>query len=393
MTPAIGEEISPEDCFAIAYSCALQGAGRVASNPLVGVVAVDRDHKFIGLGAHLQFGKAHAEASLISDIQENGLESRLTGATVYCTLEPCSFHGKTPSCAKLLRGFPIKKLVYGHKDPNLRVNGSGIKILEDAGIICVQDQRFAKDSAKLIKPFTWCLSRAQPYVGLKVAMSFDGKIGKTGQERLWVTGERSRQYAHWLRHYYEGILIGADTVIVDNPSLNIRHPYILSPSPVAKIVLDPSGRAFRSRSLSKHRLIASLRADDRVFWIVKKGLNQEIISEMEKQLEHHGASLIQLNYDHQGLDLNTLLQTLYKSGVHSILLEGGRYVWSSFLNQQLVQVLHAFHAGTILGGESTLRWDAGLTTSIGTQLVEKRISPMDSDWVLEADLNYFEGDA
>ncbi|MFK7823773.1 MAG: bifunctional diaminohydroxyphosphoribosylaminopyrimidine deaminase/5-amino-6-(5-phosphoribosylamino)uracil reductase RibD [Oligoflexales bacterium] len=386
--PSLGEELKPEECFTLACSSALQGAGRVASNPLVGVVAVDKDHKFIGLGAHLQFGQAHAEANLIKFIEDNGLISHLAGATLYCTLEPCSFHGKTPSCAKLLSSMPIKKLIYGQMDPNIKVNGRGLRILKEAGVVCEQDSRFTKESARLIKHFSWSLINAKPYVALKMAMSFDGKVGKDSTERFWITGERSRQYGHWLRHFYEGILIGAETVIVDNPSLSVRHTEIFSPSPVAKVILDPNGRALLSRCLSKHRLLTSLTSSDRVYWVVKKGLNEKKFEVIQKQLEQVGASLIQLECDHLGLDLKTLLVSLYDLGIHSLLLEGGRHVWSSFLSQQLVQSLHAFHASTILGGENYHRWDDCLSPIEGTKLVRKRISPMTSDWLIEADLKY-----
>ena len=387
--PKVGEKVSQVDCLALAYAAALQGAGYVASNPMVGVVAVDKDHQFIGMGAHLRFGEAHAEANLLAHIRSEGISSRLAGATLYCTLEPCSFHGKTPSCAKALSHFPIKRLVYGQKDPNKKVNGRGLKILEEAGILCEEVAPFSKASARLIKPFSWCMTHHQPYVALKLAMSFDGKIGKEQQERFWITGERSRRYGHWLRQLYDGLVVGADTVIVDNPSLDIRHPDIHRPSPVAKVVLDPGGRAFRARPLSEQRLISSRRAGDRVFWVVRKGLHEKMYAAMVQQCEQVGVNLIQLGSGQEGLDLKHLLKTLYDHDVNSVLLEGGRFVWASFLNQKLVQRLHSFQSSKLLGGDA-LNWDVGLQALENTQLVERSVSPLGSDWIVEADMSYTE---
>ncbi|NRA43564.1 MAG: bifunctional diaminohydroxyphosphoribosylaminopyrimidine deaminase/5-amino-6-(5-phosphoribosylamino)uracil reductase RibD [Oligoflexales bacterium] len=391
--PDVGAQISSRECMELAYAFALQGAGHVASNPMVGAVVVDKEHRFLGAAAHLKFGEAHAEASLIESLEKQGLIPRLNGATFYCTLEPCSFQGKTPSCAKLLSRFPIKNLVYGRKDPNKRVDGKGLKILESAGIQCLEDAWFSKQSVRLIRSFSWCMRNAQPYVGLKVGMSFDGKVGKENSERFWITGDRAREYGHWLRHLYDGILVGADTVIVDNPSLNLRHPHVKTASCTTKVVLDPGGRAYRSRPVSSQRLVSSKNSGDRIFWVVKKGLHQEMLAEMEQQFGESGVVLLQLDSDGQGIDLQALLRALYKHGVTSLLLEGGRYVWASFLNQKLVQRIHAFQASQIFGESATLKWDAGLMPMEGTQLVEKSISPLGPDWIVEADIKYSEEDS
>lgn len=386
-TPELGEKIEVDECFKLAYGLALQGAGRVGSNPLVGVVAVDKDHKFIAAGAHLRFGEAHAEANLIRAIKSRGLDSRLAEATLYCTLEPCSFHGKTPSCAKAIADLPIGRIVYGQIDPNEKVNGKGLKILREAGITCEQNLAFTQMSAKLIKAFAWNLRSARPFVALKLAMSFDGKVGQEKAERYWVTGERARQHGHWLRHLYEGVLVGADTVIVDNPSLSIRHPGIQSPSPVSKVVLDPTGRAFSSRPLLEQHLVMSCGSEDQIYWVVKNDLDPKLLTTIARQLGKVNGHLLPLKCSKQGLDLEALLQTLYRQGVHSLLLEGGRYVWASFLNQGFAQRLHAFQANRILGG-SALNWDSQLQSMSGTQLVDMQISPMASDWLLEADIRY-----
>ena len=123
--PDIGTPISSTQAMNLAFIMALQGAGSVKSNPLVGAVCVDKSQNFVAAAYHAEFGKAHAEQALIAQIYEQGLRERLEGATIYVTLEPCAHVGKTPACASVLSDLPIKKVVYGLPDPTPKTCGKG----------------------------------------------------------------------------------------------------------------------------------------------------------------------------------------------------------------------------------------------------------------------------
>ena len=388
--PKLGSELSPSSAMDLAYCAALAGAGFVSPNPMVGAVCVDSLGRFLALGSHLQVGEQHAEAHMIENIKKNRLTDQLRGATVYCTLEPCSYYGKTPSCAKALSKFPISKLVYGQVDPNKKVNGSGIEILEESGVECLRDAKFEHKTASLIRVFSWSQTSALPYVAVKFAASFNGRIGRHENGRHWVTGPRAREYGHWLRQLYDAIIVGAGTVVVDNPSLNIRSSLLVKVKNSTKVVLDPRARALTHRNLADHNLIKNCEGNDRVIWIVGKDASKNFSQELKTQLTSSPIILARLDTAGGEFRPKEVLNLLAGLGVRSVLLEGGRYLWGSFLRQGLVQRLHAFFAPIIWGVGYSLAWDSGysdgLFPEISGKMRNSRLSPLEKDWVIEADL-------
>ena len=215
-----------------AIELAKKGSGHVNPNPLVGAVIV-KDGEIIGEGYHECYGQLHAERNAIASLTESA-----EGATIYVTLEPCCHYGKTPPCTEAIIEQKIKRVVIGSRDPNPKVSGKGIKMLQEAGIEVIED--FMREECDRLNPvFFHYITTKTPYVVMKYAMTLDGKIAtKTGASK-WITGEPARQEVQHMRHRYMGIMAGIGTVLADDPMLNVRVEGWKSP---VRIVCDSSLR-------------------------------------------------------------------------------------------------------------------------------------------------------
>ncbi|MBI2602890.1 MAG: bifunctional diaminohydroxyphosphoribosylaminopyrimidine deaminase/5-amino-6-(5-phosphoribosylamino)uracil reductase RibD [Deltaproteobacteria bacterium] len=340
--PGFLEPVSAEVCIHLASLAAYAGAGWVHLNPLVGAVAVDSEHRFLASAAHLAFGNHHAEKNLVDKIRQKGMGASLKGGTIYVTLEPCCHYGKTPPCTELLISLGLKRIVYGMIDPNPVVNGKGIRLLEAQGISCETSPQFAELSAPLLELYRWNLEQKTPFVAMKAASTLNGIACREGDKRMWLTSERARDYGHWLRQYYQAILVGANTVIADNPTLNMRHPRLKGRTPL-RIVLDRRGDVFHTRSMDELNLLKGepervLFACGSRFWKSEKGQSTR------HNLEKRGVQTIALRDVNR---LQNLLEELRARDVASILLEGGPKIWGAFLSQKLVNKVHLFMAPSL----------------------------------------------
>ena len=299
-----------EQAMQLAITEALKGAPFVSPNPKVGCVILSASGDLLSTGYHKKYGEAHAEVEALKNLGHEQLKD----AHVVVTLEPCAHEGKTPSCAKKLATLPIKKVTYGLTDPNPLVGGQGAEILKAAGIEAVEYSGPLRPALEeTCEEFLWNMRHKKVFVAMKIAQSLDGKIALANGESKWITGPESRQFVHQLRAQYDAVLVGKNTVLVDNPSLDVRHPQIQKENKV--VVLDRSG---------------------------------EILKKME-QLKmfqvHKPENLIVL----PSLDLEAVLKELYQRGIRSLMIEGGGQIYSSFLAQNLVQRMHLFTAPIILG--------------------------------------------
>jgi diaminohydroxyphosphoribosylaminopyrimidine deaminase/5-amino-6-(5-phosphoribosylamino)uracil reductase len=215
-----------------AFDLALLGSGRVAPNPLVGCVIV-KDERIIGEGYHQQYGGPHAEVNAIANAT-----TTVEGATAYVTLEPCSHFGKTPPCADLLIESGIKEVYIANLDPNPLVAGKGIAKLEMAGITC-HVGLLAEKGEWINRHFFTFHRLKRPYITFKYACSADGFIAGPAGEPVQISSELSSIRVHQMRAEHEGILVGVQTIINDNPTLSTR---LVSGKNPLRIVLDPSGR-------------------------------------------------------------------------------------------------------------------------------------------------------
>lgn len=315
-----------------AIELAKKGAGYTKSNPLVGAVIV-KENKIIGEGYHQYFGGPHAEVNAFNNATES-----VEGATMYVTLEPCSHYGKTPPCANTIVEKKISKVVIGMMDPNPTVAGNGIKILKENGINVVTD--VLKDEVEnLNEIFIKYITSKVPFIILKTAMTLDGKIASYSGDSKWITNEESRNYVHEIRHRVSSIMVGVNTVLVDNPKLTTRLNNMKGIDPIriivdttAKIPLDSN--VLNSDSKSKTIIATTEKAD----------------KEKLKTLKEKKAEIIITPLKNNKVDLNYLIKKLGEQGIDSILLEGGSTLNYSALKEGIVDKVVSFIAPKIIGG-------------------------------------------
>jgi diaminohydroxyphosphoribosylaminopyrimidine deaminase/5-amino-6-(5-phosphoribosylamino)uracil reductase len=215
-----------------ALKLAEKGIGSVEPNPAVGAVVV-KDDRIIGKGYHKKFGGPHAEINAIEDCKKKG--NNPAGSVLYVTLEPCCHHGKTPPCSDAIIQSDISKVFIACIDPSVHANGRGVELLHDAGIevhtgLCEEQARF------LNAPFIKFAKTKTPWIIVKWAQSVDGKLAYSDQSaERWISNEASRKHAHHLRRRVQAVLVGINTVLVDDPLLTPRPARGRKP---ARIVLD-----------------------------------------------------------------------------------------------------------------------------------------------------------
>jgi diaminohydroxyphosphoribosylaminopyrimidine deaminase/5-amino-6-(5-phosphoribosylamino)uracil reductase len=354
-----GKRLTPTEAMELAVFLGAKAWGRVAPNPLVGCLLLDKDQKLLSYGFHEQFGGPHAEINALKGLSE----SEIKGANLYVILEPCAHEGKTGSCAKKLATLPIEKVVYGVEDPNPQVAGRGLQILRDAGIGVEQTSpELVEACEELAEVFLFNQRTKRPFVALKVATSLDGQMGHMSGESRWITGEEARTHAHYLRAGYDAVLIGGGTFLADDPSLNIRHPSF----PGAKnkvVILDSVGSV--AEALEGSQLLKCRSAED-VYLVGTR----EVTEQVPKGFKGNLVSCAHEN--DSGFDLEELLSSLFERGIFSLFVEGGASVHSAFLQAKKVQRLYQFLAPTIIGGASGLAWTKELSCAEFSQRLTLR---------------------
>ena len=314
-----------------AIQLAKQGEGWTNPNPMVGAVIV-KNGRIIGKGYHKKCGELHAERNAIASLTESA-----EGATIYVTLEPCCHYGKTPPCTEAIIEQKIKRVVIGSRDPNPKVSGKGIKMLQEAGIEVIED--FMREECDRLNPvFFHYITTKTPYVVMKYAMTLDGKIAtKTGASK-WITGEAARAEVQHMRHRYMGIMAGIGTVIADDPMLNVRVEGWKSP---IRILCDSGLRIPLDgqivKSAGKYRTIVAY-------------ADSENTEAKRKRLHEMGVETICCPDENNQVDLKKLMKYLGEEGVDSILLEGGGTLNDSALRAGIVQEVQAFIAPKLFGG-------------------------------------------
>ena len=314
-----------------AIQLAKQGEGWTNPNPMVGAVIV-KNGRIIGKGYHKKCGELHAERNAIASLTESA-----EGATIYVTLEPCCHYGKTPPCTEAIIEQKIKKVVIGSRDPNPKVSGKGIKMLQEAGIEVIED--FMREECDRLNPvFFHYITTKTPYVVMKYAMTLDGKIAtKTGASK-WITGEAARAEVQHMRHRYVGIMAGIGTVLADDPMLNVRVEGWKSP---IRILCDSGLRIPLDgqivKSAGKYRTIVAY-------------ADSENTEAKRKRLHEMGVETICCPDENNQVDLKKLMRYLGEEGIDSILLEGGGTLNDSALRAGIVQEVQAFIAPKLFGG-------------------------------------------
>lgn len=320
-----------EKYMRLAMQLAGNAIGRTSPNPLVGAVIV-KDNRVVGCGWHRKAGTPHAEVHALNQAGELA-----QGADVYITLEPCAHYGKTPPCAKALVEAKVKNVYGGLLDVNPKVAGKGFKILEDAGIHV--EYGFLQDELRKQNEvfFKW-IEHKKPFVVLKAAMTLDGKIATATGQSKWITNETSRAYGYKLRDIYDGIMVGINTVIEDNPMLTARVNGGKNP---IRIVVDSSLKIDINANVVQDKSAKTIVAT------TDKANKDKIL-----KLQAQDVDVIVVDKDkNDKVDIEKLLDILGQQNICSILVEGGATLSGSFVAKKLVDKVYFFIAPKIIGGK------------------------------------------
>lgn len=311
-----------------ALTLARKGVGRTAPNPAVGCVIV-RDGRVVGEGWHRKAGTPHAE---IHALQQAGRAA--AGADVYVTLEPCSHYGKTPPCSEALVAAGVRRVVVGMIDPFDQVSGKGIEQLRTAGIQ-VEVGLLEAACRDLNKGFIKYVTCGVPHVIYKSAMTLDGNIATVTGHSRWVSGEESRRYVHRLRDVCDAVMVGVDTILVDNPQLTVRHVRGRSP---LRVIVDthlrtPESVNLLTGPLAKKTIIATCETNPRV----------------HRRYELQGATVMVCEELDGRVSIDDLLRKLGRFGIQTILLEGGSRLAGDMLKNGLIDECIFFYAPKVVG--------------------------------------------
>lgn len=320
-----------EKYMRLAMQLAGNAIGRTSPNPLVGAVIV-KDNRVVGCGWHRKAGTPHAEVHALNQAGELA-----QGADVYVTLEPCAHYGKTPPCAKALVEAKVKNVYGGLLDVNPKVAGKGFKILEDAGIHV--EYGFLQDELRKQNEvfFKW-IEHKKPFIVLKAAMTLDGKIATVTGQSKWITNETSRAYGYKLRDIYDGIMVGINTVIEDNPMLTAR---VDGGKNLIRIVVDSSLRIDINANVVQDKSAKTIVAT------TDKANKDKIL-----KLQAQDVDVIVVDKDkNDKVDIEKLLDILGQQNICSILVEGGATLSGSFVAKKLVDKVYFFIAPKIVGGK------------------------------------------
>ena len=319
--------------MARALELARRALGSVSPNPAVGAVVV-KDGRIVGEGHTNPPGGDHAEVVALK--QAGALAE---GGTLYSTLEPHHFHGRTPPCTDAIVTAGIQHVRYAVDDPNPRVAGRGAEAMRNAGIT-VSSGEMEAEATELIEAYSKHVKHGRPFVIAKYAMSADGKIAARSGDARWVTGSESRAHVHRLRSQSDAIMVGIGTVLADDPRLTARdeagHPLKRQP---LRVVVDSAGRTPEEAALfqepGRTLIAAAMPAFD----------NGEALAAS-------GAEVLCVRGPAGRVDLEALFEALGQRGVTSVLVEGGGTLMGALFDLGLVDKVLAFVAPKIIGGVS-----------------------------------------
>jgi len=314
----------------MALRLARKGEGRTSPNPMVGAVIV-RGGRIAGQGYHRAFGDKHAEIRAIESASGN-----LRGTTFYVTLEPCSHFGKTPPCVNRLLEVKPSRVVVGSADPNPRVSGKSIRLLRRHDIE-VTTGVLERECRQLNEVFFKYMTTGYPFVTVKYAQTLDGRIATRSGRSRWISSPPSLKYAHRLRSLHDGILVGAGTILKDDPELTCRLVKGRNPR---RVIVDSA----LGIPLSAKVLLDQDRAKTVIF-TTNRGQREK-----QKNLGERGVDIRVVDGDDDGrIDLRELLKALGREGISSVLVEGGSRIITSFLKEGLADRLVVVTAPKILG--------------------------------------------
>ncbi|MCX7856895.1 MAG: bifunctional diaminohydroxyphosphoribosylaminopyrimidine deaminase/5-amino-6-(5-phosphoribosylamino)uracil reductase RibD [Deltaproteobacteria bacterium] len=332
--------MTDENYMKMVLKLAKRGEGLVSPNPMVGAILV-KGNRIIGKGYHKRAGSPHAEINALKTTKESP-----DGATLYVNLEPCVHYGKTPPCVPEIIKAGIKRVVISMQDPNPEVNGKGIEMLKRAGI-SLKIGVLEAEAKKLNEIFIVNMEKKRPFFIMKAASSLDGKIATRTCDSKWISNEESRKYVNKVREVVDGILVGINTVIVDNPML---IPKLEKPKKYpTRIILDTKLRIPVSSAIVK----TANQFKTLVFTC-------DYRQDKEAKLESMGVEIVRVQRDENGrTSLKDVAQELFKRGIMSVLVEGGGEINSGLLREGLIDKFILFYSPMFIGGRTAMSMVGG----------------------------------
>lgn len=321
-----------------ALKLAQRGIGNTSPNPIVGAIVVQRDGTVVGSGYHARAGAEHAETLAL-----NQAGNRARGATLYVTLEPCAHQGKTPPCVDAIKAAGIARVVSALEDPDAQVRGRGYACLQEFGIEVVTGVE-ELEAARLNRMYLHHRKTGTPFVTLKMAQSLDGAVATREGERRQLTGNRATGLVRKLRYDHDAVMVGAGTIVVDDPQLTVR-PFKPRAVPYTRIVVDARGRIpLNARVFKDQRRAKTIVATTDI-----------MPPQTREALAAREITVLQCERDALGfVDLDDLMRRLGRQDVISILCEGGPTLAGSLLRSHLVNELVWFVAPLVIGGETRI---------------------------------------
>jgi diaminohydroxyphosphoribosylaminopyrimidine deaminase/5-amino-6-(5-phosphoribosylamino)uracil reductase len=348
-----------------ALRLASRGEGFTRPNPPVGAVVV-RQGKVIGRGWHQKAGGPHAEVFALA---EAGKSAR--GATLYVTLEPCSTWGRTPPCTEAIIRAGIRRVVAGAGDPNPRHASRGFELLKKAGIAAVRGV-LESECLRLIEPFRKWIQSGAPFLTLKLGMTADGRIADASGASRWITGPESRKRVQALRRRADAILVGAQTVCADNPSL---LPKGEAPNPVYRVIIDGAGRVPPDSTV-----LTDARAAQTIV-VTAAGCP----ASRQRAWTKHGGTVWPIPARQGRVSLAAVMKRLGKLGLMHVVCEGGGALAEALVREGLVDEYWLFYAPRLLGGKAVPGFGgAGWTLAGAPELTFESVTRSGQDLLVKA---------
>ena len=354
---------------------AAKGRGRTSPNPVVGAVVVQHG-QIVGEGYHARAGESHAEVVAL----ENAARAA-SGADLYITLEPCCHHGRTPPCTDRIIQAGIRRVVIPTLDPNPLVSGGGVQTLRAAGIT-VEPGLLAEEAVSLNEAFIKFIKYRTPFVILKAAVSLDGKIATRTGDARWISGERSREHVHALRDQVDAVIVGNGTIRRDNPRLTTRlpeggrDPIRVNVDGLGPLPLD--AQVFQAGAASRTWVaVAADAPTERIGTLLRRGL-----------------TVLEAGGSHGRIRLEHLLKRLGEREVTSVMIEGGEGIFTSAIEEGIIDKFLLFVAPLLVGGKTAPSVFGGAgVEEIGHafRLYRLRIEQLGEDLLIEGYRSTHEG--
>jgi len=346
------------------FALAEKGKVSISPNPVVGAILV-KGGKVIGEGYHKKAGCAHAEIIALKNCKQSA-----KGAKLYINLEPCFHYGKTPPCVDVVIKSGIKEVIIATKDPNPLTFGKSIAKLRKNNIK-VKVGTLQNEAAELNRHFFKFIKRGWPYIYLKAAITMDGKIAIRTSDSEWISCEKSRKWVHKKRKEVDAVLIGVDTAVKDNPRLTSRLKIASYPK---RIVLDTNFKISPKQNIFKQPGETIIVTGNKSKSKANKFKNKNI-------------KLVYCQNKTGQINLKDALRKLGKLGIASILVEGGGKIFTSFINEKLVDHFYFFLTPKIIGDSKAVSFISGRKINSIEQAIKLNfinLTTIDEDILIEA---------